>query len=245
MCVSTALKRFGSNSPSFQAKLFYDEHHLRMATTRSVCQGEQIVCITFIRGTRVLTRKTQWNTYGDPPNSDLLRRYGHVDQVPLANGGVGNPADIVEIRADHVMEIVQHKLPQPTGPWSSERVNWWLEEGGDEYIPLSTCYLDCSDLILLCSVFVVDFSDELPEEMSSFVRLLMMSAPEWEKTKRKSKLPKPKVDDAVLSVAADIVRRRLLDYLTTIEAGFPWNYYLSHLFNLRVHFSGRRSSTRI
>ena len=83
--------------------------------------------------------KTQWNTYGDPPNSDLLRRYGHVDQVPLANGGLGNPADIVEIRADHVMEIVQHKLPQPTGPWSSERINWWLEEGGDECIPFSTC----------------------------------------------------------------------------------------------------------
>lgn len=169
--------RYGSEN----AKLFYEEYHLRMATTRSIRQGEQI-----------------WNTYGDPPNSDLLRRYGHVDQVPLANGGLGNPADIVEIRADHVMEVVQHKLPQQTGPWSSERVNWWLEEGGDD-------------------VFVVDFSSELPEEMISFVRLLMMSAPEWEKTKRKSKLPKPKVDDAVLSVAADVVIRRLSDYPTTIK----------------------------
>ncbi|KAI0272250.1 hypothetical protein BGY98DRAFT_1001427 [Russula aff. rugulosa BPL654] len=163
------------------AKLFYEEHHLRMATTRSIRHGEQI-----------------WNTYGDPPNSDLLRRYGHVDQVPLANGGLGNPADIVEIRADHLMQTVQHKHPQQTGPWTSERVNWWLEEGGDD-------------------VFVVDFSNELPEEMISFARLLMMSAPEWEKTKRKSKLPKPKVDDAVLSVAADVVRMRLSDYPTTIE----------------------------
>ncbi|KAF8499657.1 SET domain-containing protein [Russula emetica] len=182
------------------AKLFYEEHHLRMATTRSIRQGEQI-----------------WNTYGDPPNSDLLRRYGHVDQVPLANGGLGNPADIVEIRADHLMEIVQHNLPQQTGLWISERVNWWLEEGGDECIPLSTCYFDRSLLIFFCSVFVVDFSNELPEEMASFSRLLMMSAPEWEKTKRKSKLPKPKVDDVVLSVAADVVRRRLSDYPTTIE----------------------------
>jgi N-lysine methyltransferase SETD6 len=230
MCVSTALERPGCNSPSFQAKLFYEEHHLRMATTRSIRQGEQIVCFTFSRGTRVLTRKRQWNTYGDPPNSDLLRRYGHVDQVPLSNGGVGNPADIVEIRADHLVQILQHKLPQQTGPWTSERVNWWLEEGGDECVPLSTCYFDCSLLILLSSLFVLDFSNELPEEMSSFVRLLMMSAPEWEKTKRKSKLPKPKVDDAVLSVAADVVRRRLSDYPTTIEAGFPWNYHLSHLF---------------
>lgn len=188
---------------------------------------------------------TQWNTYGDPPNSDLLRRYGHVDQVPLANGGLGNPADIVEIRADHLMEIVQHKLPQQTGPWTSERVNWWLEEGGDEYITLSTCYLDCCVLILLGSLFVVDSSDELPEEMTSFVRLLMMSAPEWEKTKRKSKLPKPKVDNAVLSVVVDVVRRRLSDYPTTVEAGFPWNYHVSCFQFAHALFSGRRSSTRI
>ena len=76
----------------------------------------------------------------------------------------------------------------------------------------------------------MDFSNELPEEMSSFVRLLMMSAPEWEKTKHKSKLPKPKVNDTVLSVAADVVRRRLSDYPTTIEAGFPWSYHISPFF---------------
>ena len=76
-------------------------------------------------------------------------------------------------------------------------------------------------LIFLYSVFVVDFSNELPEEVTSFVRLLMMSSPEWAKTKQKSKLPKPKVDDVVLSVVADVVRRRLSDYPTTIEAGIP------------------------
>jgi len=163
------------------AKLFYEENHLRMATTRSICRGDQI-----------------WNTYGDPPNSDLLRRYGHVDQVPLANGGLGNPADVVEIRADLVMSSVEQKFPEHASPRSSERVDWWLEEGGDD-------------------VFVVDSSDELPEEMTSFVRLLMMSAPEWEKAKGRSKLPKAKVDDTVLSVAADVVRRRLGEYPTTLE----------------------------
>jgi len=128
----------------------------------------------------------------------LLRRYGHVDQVPLANGGLGNPADIVEIRADLVVATVEQRVSQQSSPWSSERVSWWLEEGGDD-------------------VFVVDFSNDLPEDMTSFVRLLMMSAPEWAKTKQKSKLPKPKVDDVVLSVVGDVVRRRLSDYPTTIE----------------------------
>jgi N-lysine methyltransferase SETD6 len=176
---------------------------------------------TYSRGNRVLTRKTKWNTYGDPPNSDLLRRYGHVDQVPLANGGLGNPADIVEIRADHLIECLQ------TGPSTKDRVDWWLDQGGDECIHPHPPF---TLLILLGSVFVLDFSSQLPEDISSFVRLLVMSAPEWEKTKLKSKLPKPKVDDVVLSVAADVVRRRLSDYPTTIEAGFPSNHHPSHLF---------------
>ncbi|KAI0305376.1 Rubisco LSMT, substrate-binding domain-containing protein [Multifurca ochricompacta] len=163
------------------AKLFYEQHDLRMVTTRSIRQGEQI-----------------WNTYGDPPNSDLLRRYGHVDQVPLANGNLGNPADIVEIRADVVVASVEQRYPQLAGPWSSGRVNWWLEEGGDD-------------------VFEVNTSSELPEEMISFTRLLIMSSVDWEKSKRKSKLPKPKVDETVLSLATDVVRRRLAEYPTTIE----------------------------
>ena len=79
----------------------------------------------------------QWNTYGDPPNSDLLRRYGHVDLVPLADGSFGNPADIVEIRADLVMEVILQNHPEWAGPRSAERVDWWLEEGGDECAVLS------------------------------------------------------------------------------------------------------------
>jgi SET domain-containing protein 6 len=78
----------------------------------------------------------------------LLRRYGHVDQVPLANGGLGNPADIVEIRADLVVATVEQRVPQQSSPWSSERVSWWLEEGGDEYIALFTCRSELSDLPL-------------------------------------------------------------------------------------------------
>ena len=81
----------------------------------------------------------------------------------------------------------------------------------------------------------MDVSNDLPEEMTSFVRLLMMSAPEWAKTKQKSKLPKPKVDEVVLSVLGDVVRRRLSDYPTTIQAGFP---YLASFFSssLRAAF---------
>ncbi|KAK9898334.1 SET domain-containing protein [Cystobasidium minutum MCA 4210] len=62
------------------ARLFYEKECLNMTTTKPIKKGEQI-----------------WNVYGDPPNSDLLRRYGHVDD--------DNPADVAEITADLVAEI--------------------------------------------------------------------------------------------------------------------------------------------
>ena len=82
---------------------------------------------------------------------------------------------------------------------------------------------------------MVDGSNELPEEMTSFVRLLMMSASEWEKAKGKSKLPKPKVDDVVLSVAADVVRRRLGEYPTSLEASLPDAIISYHIILLFSH----------
>lgn len=101
--------RFGSEN----AKLFYEKHELKMVSTKFIKAGEQI-----------------WNTYGDPPNSDLLRRYGHVDVLPLSSPltGEGNPADIVEIRADLVVDVAVNALKnQP-----QERVDWWLENADDE-----------------------------------------------------------------------------------------------------------------
>lgn len=74
----------------------------------------------------------QWNTYGDPPNTDLLRRYGHVDLIPLTQGGEGNPADIAEIRADLVVLVAAQQDATLSPESSKERIDWWLEEGGDE-----------------------------------------------------------------------------------------------------------------
>jgi SET domain-containing protein 6 len=64
----------------------------------------------------------QWNTYGDPPNSDLLRRYGYVDAL-------GSGLDIVEIKGSTIVECA---APSLTEEARKERVDWWLEMGGDE-----------------------------------------------------------------------------------------------------------------
>ncbi|KAI0745272.1 SET domain-containing protein [Earliella scabrosa] len=164
---------------SENAKLFYEERELKMVTTKPIKAGEQI-----------------WNTYGDPPNSDLLRRYGHVDVVPLLPplSGMGNPEDVVEVRADLVVSVASTKVKYDL----QERVDWWLEEADDDVFVLRT---DC----------------ELPEEFVSFERLLLLSKDEWEKTAKKSKLPKPKIDKDVLTIAIDVLEKRLKEYPTTLE----------------------------
>ncbi|KAI0743984.1 hypothetical protein C8Q80DRAFT_1220766 [Daedaleopsis nitida] len=164
---------------SENAKLFYEEREFKMVSTKPIKEGEQI-----------------WNTYGDPPNSDLLRRYGHVDVVPLRPplSGMGNPEDVVEVRADLVVAVMSTRVKCDL----QERVEWWLEEADDDVFMLRT---DC----------------ELPEEFVSFERLLLLSEGEWEKTAKKSKLPKPKIDKEVLGIAIEVLERRLQEYPTSIE----------------------------
>lgn len=74
----------------------------------------------------------QWNTYNDLPNSELLRRYGHVDWLPLENGGQGNPGDAVEMPATVVVDAVKEIRPTVAEDRFTQRIDWWLEEGGDE-----------------------------------------------------------------------------------------------------------------
>ena len=99
-----------------------------MITTKAIKAGEQIVSVISPLFA-VVDEVCQWNTYGDPPNSDLLRRYGHVDLVcvPEPLGGIGNPADIVEIRGDVAVAVVTDNLAYLEG-----RVDWWLENADDE-----------------------------------------------------------------------------------------------------------------
>lgn len=79
----------------------------------------------------------KWNTYGDPPNSVLLRQYGHVDYIPLLEGGLGNPGDVVELRADLLVQSTGVEGSIDDNPDMKERIEFWLEEGGDECVFLA------------------------------------------------------------------------------------------------------------
>ncbi len=78
------------------ARLFYLPDQLEMRSTCEVKAGEQI-----------------FNTFGDPPNSDLLRRYGYVDLDAAApeykeDGAdeLDNPNDNVEIPWSYLIKAV-------------------------------------------------------------------------------------------------------------------------------------------
>ncbi|CAE6418323.1 unnamed protein product [Rhizoctonia solani] len=133
------------------AKLFYEPRDLKMITTKAIAAGEQI-----------------WNTYGDPPNSELLRRYGYVDVL-------GQGLDIVEISGSLLVECTSSYLSLSPDN-QKERVDWWLEMGGDD-------------------TFTLDMSTLLPPELLSFTQLLLLSDAEWEKAQEKEKPPKPKSDE--------------------------------------------------
>ncbi len=117
-----------------------------MVATKLIKAGEQIVCLVFLPPCHPWAKTClQWNTYGDPPNSHLLRRYGYVDLVPLPPPleGEGNPEDIVEIRADLLVAAASSRAvgdPQ-------ERIDWWLEFSDDEYVgPFLPCSSSPSSL---------------------------------------------------------------------------------------------------
>ncbi|KAJ7267640.1 hypothetical protein B0H12DRAFT_1098154 [Mycena haematopus] len=164
--------RYGSEN----AKLFHEKDDLRMISTKIIRAGEQI-----------------WNTYGDLPNAELLRRYGHVDMLPLPNGELGNPGDVVEITADLAVAVLK-----TDDAVTKERIDWWLEQGGDDVVVLE------SDL-------------EVPLALVSLIRLLQLTSDEWEKTVAKDKVPKPKLDNEVLDVVCAVLERRLNAYPSTSD----------------------------
>ncbi|KAF9481573.1 SET domain-containing protein [Pholiota conissans] len=161
-------------------KLFYEPDCLRMVSTKPIKAGDQI-----------------WNTYGDLPNSELLRGFGHVDYLLLATGGRGNPGDVAELRAD----LIVQSLGNVSQADMEARIDWWLEEGGED-------------------VFVLELpasreAVELPPDLLAFTRLISVDE-DWARAQRKSTPPKPKADAATLHILHDALGKRLALYPTTL-----------------------------
>ncbi|BGP00553.1 Ribosomal lysine N-methyltransferase 4 [Rhodotorula toruloides] len=154
------------------ARLFFELNTLDMMSTARISAGSQI-----------------FNTYADPPNSDLLRRYGHVDEV--------NEADLVEVGLETVVDLVG----QAQGLEEEEReakAEWLLELGIDDTFSIETNY-------------------KIPEEMVSAIKAFLLTPEEYAKAQKKESPPKPKLDAASADWARKILDKRLSEYKTSIE----------------------------
>ncbi|GAA6038264.1 hypothetical protein JCM8097_003911 [Rhodosporidiobolus ruineniae] len=154
------------------ARLFYEPQTLNMMSTQRIPAGEQI-----------------FNTYADPPNSDLLRRYGHVDEV--------NDADLVEIGLEMVVDMVG----EAAGLEEEERetrAEWLLEVGLDD-------------------TFSVETNHVVPPELVAAVKTFLLPSADFAKAQKKESPPKGKLDAPSAEWVRKILDQRLAEYDTSIE----------------------------
>ncbi|RSH89484.1 hypothetical protein EHS25_002033 [Saitozyma podzolica] len=176
-----------------------DPDSYTMTTSRSISKGDQI-----------------YNTYASPPNSELLRKYGHVDAIPLDDATLalleaeevgewpfGNPGDQVEIQGDEVVRaVLSHRGSSAAADSAgeelmTERIDWWLEEGQDD-------------------AFALSFSEEVDEGLVPFTRLLLYDD-EWLRAARKGKLPRNIVDQTVAEVLHAAIVSRQSKYCNDLQ----------------------------
>jgi hypothetical protein len=69
----------------------------------------------------------------------------------------------------------------------------------------------------LDSVFVFELDFQLPPVVISFIRLLTLTIDDWARSREKEKVPKAKVDDGVLRIVHEVLRRRMSLYPTSIQ----------------------------
>lgn len=162
----------------------------RMMTTKAISAGGQVL-----------------NTFGNPPNADLLRRYGHVDYP--------NDNDDVEITADLL-------LAQDTWTNAQAKIEYLLDQGIDESVKDRTISMT---ILIIISTFLIEKGDLLPAELVISIKLLQMNDTDFEKLQQKGKLPKSTLEQTTAELILRLIHFRLSKYDTTLEVcdlRLPW-----------------------
>lgn len=171
------------------ARLFYHTTVLVMRATRSIKRGEQIL-----------------NTYADPPNADLLRRYGYTDKW--------NGADDVEIDSSVLVEAID----PAKGAELTARIEHCVELGLEESYVLTSCFPPSEtpphrpEPANPSEKEIRQAMSNFDEELLSAVRVLLLSDDEWESHKAKEKIPKPKLDNVIAAALLKALEKRLESY---------------------------------
>ena len=170
---------------SDNARLFYKSHVLEMRATKAISAGEQI-----------------FNTYADPPNSDLLRRYGHVDEP--------NGSDVVELDAKLILQAAITHLSALLGLSAEE-----LKKDLEQRLEWACSSLGIDEVFILTYLFTpakkaphraqpekpsakelkaAATGGGISEEMIALTRVLCQSRDAFEKAKAKGKGPSARVE---------------------------------------------------
>ncbi|KAK9365892.1 hypothetical protein V1509DRAFT_631772 [Lipomyces kononenkoae] len=197
------------------AKLFYSKENLEMRAIKFIPEGGQI-----------------FNTYGDLPNADLLRRYGYVRYGKTEN-------DLVEIEIELVMDSTAHGLSESN---LKKRIDFMVEVDEEEGEEL----LDSSIQISLSS-------PAIPTSALLLTYILMLNPPAFRNLRKQG-------HEAVLSITRkdlkseeqrelwiEIIKKKLAQYKTDIVT--DENLILETSpdvnFNLRNSIEVRLSEKRI
>ncbi|PWN41869.1 SET domain-containing protein [Ceraceosorus guamensis] len=215
VCMVPMADMLNARFESDNARTFYHQDVLEMRTTQVVEAGEQLL-----------------NTYGDPPNCDLIRRYGYVDEP--------NGADVAELPATTLVDALLslEGLTSTTAVHETRRADllsrlgWTISIGFDEVHALAYLFplsqeapfeptpLSPTERELRSAA--ASISDELLAQ----ARVLIMSPETLEKLKKKDKLPSSRIEArefvdgqsrGVAEIIARAIELRLEVYPTTLQ----------------------------
>lgn len=174
-----------ANADHNNAKLFYQDDKVVMKTLHPVRAGEEL-----------------FNDFGPLPRSDLLRRYGYVtdqyakyDVVEISEELIREQA--VAIGGGGVQQEEEKKKKDLEDKWT------YAEEQGitdDAYdIARANCSADGE-------------GQQFPEELCILLNLLVLPSAEFEKLKKKDKLPKAELTSDAKKLLRAILVHRYADY---------------------------------
>ena len=135
-----------------------------------------------------------FNDYGPLPRSDLLRRYGYITDNYAQY-------DVVEISMDLATDVVTAAVIA-----SQERMEYLDEQE----------VLDSGYDVTVSEPFTIQ--ESLSPELIMLIETLLLPAEEFDRLKRKGKLPKPeKITSKGAELLHRIVQTRIAQYATTLE----------------------------